>query len=64
MSLDTGCPSGHRMSQNATSLIRRLRNMDDAILAALARNTAHLVVVTDAQGAVVWVNAAFEQTTG
>ena len=38
--------------------------MDDAILAALARNTAHLVVVTDAQGAVVWVNAAFEQTTG
>lgn len=38
--------------------------MDDSILAAFLRNCLHLVVVIDPLGRIVWVNAAFERTSG
>jgi PAS domain S-box-containing protein len=37
---------------------------DDATLAAVVRATQHLVVIADPGGAVLWVNTAFERTTG
>ena len=45
---------------------RRLREQADALqrLALVAEHTSALVLISDANDLVVWVNAAFEQTTG
>lgn len=37
---------------------------DHRLLAAIARDTNNLVVTTDAEGCILWVNAAFERRTG